>query len=185
MFFSYTARVAMVLARSLPQRRISIFDEVRLPMWVWPTDIDLYFHLNNGAYLTMMDIGRYQLALRTGLFSVMWRRKTWPLLGGSIVRYRRDLKVFQRVCLTTRLVGWEGKWFFVEQRFERDDVVHAAAVHKVVMRKAGQSLPFAEIAEELGVSPTSPTVPDLAAWQTVLSGKSSELHRQKLALSSR
>jgi len=171
MLVSYSARIALALARDLPRKRVPFFKELRLPMRVWPTDVDLYMHLNNGAYLTLMDVGRYQLALRTRLVNAMVRRSTWPVIGGAIVRFRRELRLFEGFELATRVLGWEGKWLFIEQRFEREGVVHAAAIHKVVMRQRGRSVPFEEIAREMGIDEPSPPLPDLAAWQAVLGGK--------------
>jgi len=171
MLVPYAARVGLALARNLPRRRIAIFDEVRLPMRVWPTDVDFYMHLNNGAYLTLMDIGRYQLALRIGLARFMVTTGTWPVLGGSIVRYRRELRLFEGFELVTRTLGWEGKWFFIEQRFESGGTVSAAAIHKAVMRRKGKSLPFDGIAASLGWNEPSPPLPDLAAWESVLGSK--------------
>ena len=34
---------------------------------VWPTDLDVSLHMNNGRYLTLMDLGRLDLMLRTGV----------------------------------------------------------------------------------------------------------------------
>ena len=33
----------------------------------WPWDIDLWMELNNGRTLTLFDLGRIPLAIRTGL----------------------------------------------------------------------------------------------------------------------
>jgi len=42
--------------RSRPKLTI---DEVsRITLRVWPTDLDVYNHMNNGVFLTLMDIGR-------------------------------------------------------------------------------------------------------------------------------
>ncbi|HEY3451534.1 MAG TPA: acyl-CoA thioesterase [Myxococcales bacterium] len=171
MLLPYAARIALALARALPTQRIGIFDETRLPMRIWPTDVDLYFHANNGSYLTLMDAGRYQLAYRTGLAEVMMRRNCWPVLGGAIVRFRRELRLLESFELATRFLGWDGKWIFIEQRFEKAGEVHAAAVHKAVMRQGGKSVPFAEIAAECGWHGPSPALPDLEAWQAVLGSK--------------
>ena len=41
--------------------RVSVMGPVRTPFRVWPTDLDLLRHVNNGVYLTIMDIGRLDL----------------------------------------------------------------------------------------------------------------------------
>jgi len=39
----------------------------RLPLRVWPNDLDLFGHMNNGRYLTLMDLGRLQIVMKSGL----------------------------------------------------------------------------------------------------------------------
>ena len=171
MLLTYTARIAVALARAIPAGRLGLFDEARLPVRVWPTDVDLYLHANNGSTLTLMDAGRYQLALRTGLARVMVRRNCWPVLGGAIVRFRRELRVLQALELVTRFLGWDGKWVFLEHRLERGGEVRTATVHEAVMRKGGRSVPFAELAAECGWTAPSPPLPDLEAWKAVLGSR--------------
>ena len=36
----------------------------KLTFRVWPTDLDLSLHMNNGRYLTIMDIGRLDFMVR-------------------------------------------------------------------------------------------------------------------------
>lgn len=167
MLAPYAARLALLLARELPKERLPFLAEVRLPMRVWPTDIDFYGHANNGSYLTLMDVGRYQLALRTGLYRWMLRNNGWPVLGGAVVRFRREVRLMARFELVTRLRGWKDRWFFIDQRFEKDGCVHASAIHKAVMRRRGKSVDFGEVAASFGVD-ASPPLPDLDRWEAVL-----------------
>ncbi len=171
MLLPYTARLVLTMARALPGRRVGIFDEVRMPMRIWPTDVDVYFHANNGSYLSLMDAGRWQLAWRTGLVQVMVRTNCWPVLGGAIVRFRRELKLLESFELATRFLGWDGKWLFIEQRFEKGGEVHASAILEAVMRKAGKSVPFADVAAECGWHKPSPPLPNLEAWKAVLGSR--------------
>jgi acyl-CoA thioesterase FadM len=54
-------------------------------------DMDLYPEVNNGRQLTLMDLGRIDVAARTGLMRVI-RERRWNLVaGGSSIRYRRRL----------------------------------------------------------------------------------------------
>jgi carbonic anhydrase/acetyltransferase-like protein (isoleucine patch superfamily) len=74
-------------------------------------------------------------------------------------------------ALATRLLGWDGKWLFIEQRFEKQGVVHAAAVVKAVMRQRGRSIPFGDLARACGHLQPSPPLPDLERWEAVLASK--------------
>ena len=69
-----------------------------------PWDIDLWRELNNGRTLTLYDLGRIPLAGRVGLIKVL-RRERWGLtMAGASVRYRRRIRVFDRIEMRSRLV---------------------------------------------------------------------------------
>lgn len=84
---------------------------------VLPNDLDFNLHMNNGRYLTMMDLGRLDLILRTGLFKIMVQQKSVPILASASIRYRLSLDPFQKYSIQTQILGWDEKWFFIEQRF--------------------------------------------------------------------
>jgi hypothetical protein len=44
----------------------------------WPQDIDVYLEMNNGRILTIMDLGRTGLGIRTGLVAAL-QRNGWGL----------------------------------------------------------------------------------------------------------
>ena len=49
---------------------------LQLPLRVLPNDLDTNLHLNNGRYLTLMDLGRVDLMLRMGVMGEL-RRRRW------------------------------------------------------------------------------------------------------------
>ncbi len=57
--------------------------------------------MNNGRYLTVMDLGRLNLILRTGLWRVVMKKKLAPVLASAQIRYRLPLKPFQLFDLET------------------------------------------------------------------------------------
>ncbi|MGB8819164.1 MAG: thioesterase family protein, partial [Rhizobiaceae bacterium] len=48
--------------------------------------------------------------------------------------YRRPLTVFQKFDMTTRIVGWDERWVFVEQEFHSDGKLCAHAMFKTMIR---------------------------------------------------
>ena len=38
---------------------------------VWPNDLDVNVHMNNGRFLSIMDLGRFDLSFRTDLGRAM------------------------------------------------------------------------------------------------------------------
>ncbi|HHS94510.1 MAG TPA: acyl-CoA thioesterase, partial [Rhodobacterales bacterium] len=73
----------------------------------WPWDLDFWQELNNGRTLTLFDLGRIPLARRTGLIEAM-RKQGWGLtVAGVSVRYRRRIRVFDRIEMRSRAIGWD------------------------------------------------------------------------------
>ena len=111
-------RMLYVLVMSLVKPRlISWEDKSILPMQVWLTDLDSNGHMNNGRFFTHMDLGRFDLLLRSGLWSWVVKTRSVPVLGASQIRYRRPLNLWERYTLQTQIVAWDDKWIFIEQRF--------------------------------------------------------------------
>lgn len=81
----------------------------------WPWDIDPFMELNNGRTMTLMDIGRLPLAVRTGLIGVL-RRKGWRLtMAGAVVQYRARVTPFAKMEIRSRLAGRDARFVYIEQ----------------------------------------------------------------------
>lgn len=119
---------------------------------VWPNDLDTNLHLTNGRYLTMMDLGRVDLAIRSGLARICLQKHWVPLAGSVHIRYRRGLAPFKLYDLRTRMVCWDQKWFFLEQNFVTGQVVRAQALVKMLFRHGKHNLPPQQVAQVLGAS---------------------------------
>lgn len=154
-----------LMARFRPQ--LGALDESVLRMRVWPFDLDLNRHMNNGRFLTLMDLGRIDLMLRSGLGRVVVRERWMPVIASSMVRWRRSLLPFQRFELRSRMLWWDDKWFYVEQRFVREGRTVAIGLVKGVIRRRGGHVAPAEVfAQVLGHEPKAPPVPAaIADWQ--------------------
>ncbi|WP_243302181.1 thioesterase family protein [Geothrix oryzisoli] len=113
---------------------------------VWPNDLDVNIHMNNGRFLSIMDLGRFDLSFRTKLGRAMLRNRWQPLVGGITMRYRRSLAPFEPYELHTRLLGWDEKWVFLEQRFlKRGGDLAAVGVVKALFRGKAGNVPMAEV----------------------------------------
>jgi acyl-CoA thioesterase FadM len=128
---------------------------------VWLNDLDLNIHMNNGRFLSVMDLGRYDLTFRIGLGRVMFRNRWQGLVGGVTMRYRRSLAPFERYELHTRLLGGDEKWFFLEQRFlNRKGELTAEGVVRALFRGQAGTIPVAEVLRQMGFEGTPPALPE-------------------------
>jgi acyl-CoA thioesterase FadM len=99
-------------------RRRGLLEASRVAFRVWPTDCDINMHMNNGRYLTFMDLGRVHLLAQTGLWRPMRRNGWFPVLGAAEINFIRPIDPLQKFDLVTRLLTWDEKYFYIEQRFE-------------------------------------------------------------------
>ncbi|MEM8775826.1 MAG: acyl-CoA thioesterase [Pseudomonadota bacterium] len=125
-----------------------------------PWDIDLWMELNNGRTLTLFDLGRVPMAIRVGLVGIM-RRNKWSLaVAGACVRYRRRIRMFEKIEMRSRMTCWDEKFIYVEQSMWKQDGECAChAVFRIAMTSKTGIVPPPKIIDEMGVSAQNPVPP--------------------------
>lgn len=123
-------------------------------MRVWFTDIDVLMHMNNGKYLSLMDLGRVDYMLRMGAFHRLRRQGVYPVLASEAIRFRRSLKLFQKFSLVTELTGWDEKYTYLTQRFVVRGETYATALVKArFLHRGGDKISPEELWRLAGVAP--------------------------------
>lgn len=160
-------RLAWQTARARREPRMGLFDTHVSRHLCWPVDLDLWVELNNGRTLTIYDLGRIPLGIRTGLFDAM-RREGWGLtVAGSVVRYRRRVRLFDRITMKSRVIGWDDKFIYIEQgMFVRGDVCTSHAVFRTALTDGAGIVRPDRVLDALGhAGHACPAMPDwVAAW---------------------
>lgn len=139
--------------------RLSPLDESRIHLLTWPSDLDIALHMNNGRYLTLMDLGRYDLMARLGFLTKLRKRGWLPVVASATIRFRRSLALFQGFTLRTRIVGWDDRWIFLQQAFERRGQVVALGVVRTAIRSRGKAVPTRDVLAAAGHAGPSPEIP--------------------------
>lgn len=140
---------------------------------VLPTDLDTNLHMNNGRYLTLMDLGRLELVIRTGLLRAMIRRHAIPVLSSVKIRYRIPLHLFESYRLETKVLCWDEKWVYMQQRFVIAKGAKKGATAAIAILKAGffdkkhkKTVPTDELINIIGIKMQSPDCPAyIHEWQ--------------------
>lgn len=140
--------------------RVGLLDTTRIRLRVWPNDLDLNLHVNNGRYLTLADLGRFDWFLRSGTLQLARRQGAIPVVGDGIAKFRRELKVGQAFEIHSRLLGWDERWGFLEHRFVREGRVVGVVAIRGVFRGPEGPLDPGTLLSGLGVQMTSPALPD-------------------------
>lgn len=133
---------------------------------VWPGDLDVLFHVNNGVYLSMLDVARVDMLARSGALARLRARGFYPVVAAQTIRYRRSLRAFQRFEVETRVVGWDEHAFLITHSFLRGDEVVAEAVVRVrFLKRKGGKATSAEVLELIELPGPSPELPAfVASW---------------------
>lgn len=156
-----------------PLSPLGVLEEDRLRLHVLPTDIDINMHMNNARYLSVMDYARMHLLARTRLLGHILRSRWQPLVGAVWITYRRSLPLFAAYSLTSRMVCWDDRWFYLEQTFTGHDGLAALGWIKGALRDAKGVVDPRQVIEAVAPGMVSPSIPEaFAAWN--------ELTREKL-----
>lgn len=123
-------RLLWTLLRSSRLPRLQLGDTLERTLRVLPNDMDANGHMNNGRYLTLIDLMLVEYFVRTGFASVMLRKGWRPMAGGSFITYRRGLKPLQSYTLRFRLDACDAHWNYMRFEFVDGDRVCAAGYMK-------------------------------------------------------
>lgn len=119
-------RLLMLFLKALFSKgKLNLAQPIKTGFRVLPHDLDFNFHMNNGRYLTIMDLARFDFMIQNGLFFSCLRRSWLPVLGETQMVYFRPLKIFESYEIETQLESWDDKWFVISQKFMRHGKVMA------------------------------------------------------------
>lgn len=96
-----------------------------LTLRVLPNDLDLNLHMNNGRYLTICDLSRVDMFIRTGLARTMLKEKWQPVITEHTMTYKKPLTLFQKYDVKMEITDWDDRVFYMTHTFIVGDKVVA------------------------------------------------------------
>jgi len=102
----------------------------RLSLRVLPNDLDINFHMNNGRYLTICDLNRVDLFIRTGLLKAMFKRGWIPVIAEHTMTYKKPLGLFDRYEVQLEVTYSDDKYFYMTHTFIKDGLIMAEGTSK-------------------------------------------------------
>jgi acyl-CoA thioesterase FadM len=173
-FISFVRIPALAIREHLrPLPRLGILDEDSIRFRVLPNDIDINLHMNNARYLSLMDYARTHLLARTRLLEHIVQSRWQPMVGAIWITYRRSLPLFARFTITSRMICWDDRWFYIEQTFTGKQGLAAVGWIKGVLRNRQGVVDPQSVIDSVAPGIASPPMPEaIANWN--------DLTREKL-----
>jgi acyl-CoA thioesterase FadM len=148
----------MMISKRRP--KLHIHDVATTPFRVLPTDIDILNHMNNGVYLSIMDLARMDLLIRAGAWATLMKLKYYPVVVSETISFRKSLQPWQRFVVESKVAGYDEKAVYLEQRFVVAGEIYAKAfIRGRFLKKSGGTVAMPELAEALGVDLSQLTLP--------------------------
>ncbi len=127
----------------------------------WPSDIDPWRELNNGRTLTLFDLGRMPFSRRIPLANALVDRKWGMTMAGNTVRYRRRIRLFDRIEMRSRAIGRDARFIYLQQSmYVRGEAASSGVFRAAIVGENG-IVPTEELVNHMGIPDWNPEMP---AW---------------------
>ncbi|MCT4557752.1 MAG: thioesterase family protein [Pelagimonas sp.] len=155
-------RMIKEVVKARRQPPMSLLETHVSHLMCWPWDLDIWMELNNGRTLTIYDLGRIPLAQRTGLVEILRDHKWGLTVAGSVVRYRKRVRMFDKLTTYSRTLGWDARFVYLEQSMwnSRGDCTSHAVYRTAVTDKNGIVTPDRVMGAMNLTDLKSPDLPD-------------------------
>ena len=153
-------RLAKVFVTVKKRKPIEVNETSILKSRVCLTDLDPFLELNNGRYLSLFDFGRYDVAMRTGLWKILKQKKWGLIVAGISIRYRHRLRLFTKFEIHSTVVGIDHRWFYFEQKLISKGKLHASALVRTAVTSRNGLVEAKEVLDMMGLSEVTIPVPD-------------------------
>ena len=158
-------RLLLTLLRCWRLPRLAPGETLVRRLRVLPNDLDINGHMNNGRYLTVIDLMLVEYFVRTGFANVMLREGWRPMSGGSFISYRRGLKPFQTYELRFRLDATDEQWNYMRFEFASGGKLCAAGYMKGAAVSKQGLVPNAVSYDKMGLAAPTHALPgQVAHW---------------------
>ncbi|ANJ25537.1 acyl-CoA thioesterase [Agromyces aureus] len=155
MFFRTLLHV-LFLSRRRPD--LAHDDVARTNFITLPTDLDINRHMNNGVYFSIMDVARFDMLVRNGVWKTMRDKDWYPVVASETITFRKSLQLWQRFTIESRITGYDDRAVYLEQRYVRPaadgtpEIYAQGFIRARFLRKSGGVVPVSELIEVFGAA---------------------------------
>lgn len=119
---------------------VGVHDTLVLRRRVALLDLDLNLHMNHASYLSVVECGLLEGLMRSGFLGTMLSQGAVPMVGGTLISYRRELRPLQTYRLSMRYLGADAHWHAFAFSFldRQGRVVALGQVKGAAVRRRGE-----------------------------------------------
>ena len=145
-------RLIRVVIHSKLQKKINLNsrESDTISLMVLPQDIDPFMELNNGRYVTLLDLGRFGYGSKINMGKFLKTNKWSLTIVGTYNEYRHRLRLFQKFKLKTKIIGYDKNWFYFFQKIERNNKTHMASVVKFAFTSKNGIVKPSDVVPKMG-----------------------------------
>lgn len=100
--------------------------------------------MNNGIYLTLLDLARYDLMKRAHAWQDLKKLKVHPVVVMETITFRKSLTPWLKFGIETKILGWDDLAYYIGQRFVVGNEIYAEAIVKLRFLKSPKGTPNPE-----------------------------------------
>ncbi|XP_015524989.1 protein THEM6 [Neodiprion pinetum] len=178
---NYFLRIAFTLSWGrLFQKKKKLFEETTIHGICTTQDVDLFFrNMNIARYVRELDFARFHYYDRSGVYGAIHAKGGSAVQSAASVRYRRALPIFTPYKVTTKLIYWDDKNFYLEQQLISlpDNFIRTIVLSKQSV--TGLKIPVSEIIAKVEEGAKRPELSkDLRLWLESMEESSQKLKKQ-------
>ena len=156
----WTAKMASPL-----ERRLLFFR-------TWLHDCDFNLHMTNSRYLALMDLCRMDLMMAMGMTKHIMKHKWKFVVNAQEITYIKEIPPLARFRISTQILAWDEKYFYVEHRVSSKGKLHAIAHIRIAALGKKGVMNMQEIFDVCGLEVKQPEpVEAVEIWKQLLDHK--------------
>ena len=107
-----------------------------------------------------------------GLLDKLIQARCAAVVANTEIAYVRELRPYQHFSIDTRILGWDDKYVYFDQRFLSQGKLHTHALLRVVHMYGGKAISPQAMQEITGLNMQSPALPEyVEQWKKLLLSK--------------
>ena len=170
------------------RRKLKALEISKLDSRAYLTWIDDNIHMNNGVYFSQFERGRRDWLWRTGCYAFWKKYQCSIVLTGLTARFRKEIGIFERFQVHTKLIYFDELHLYLEQRIvsTANGFVHCIAYADLSLvnqttgkrAKTADFIRFIQLTEDEQKEMTAKCPQSLLHWLDYLKNSSSEIRAE-------